>query len=138
MASERWPVPSVLTILGAPRGLEGPCAVGGRAHRPSPSEDTDPEQNVAKTVGPNIGPARGKRRLGREGNPLAGEVSEAVAPVGRGLCGPAAVPVMEPADQRRLDDPALIEALHRSGLRGVLVQGEVCSGAVVVEEVVAQ
>jgi hypothetical protein len=45
---------------------------------------------------------------------------------------------MEPADQRRLDDPALIEPLHRSALRDVLVQGEVCSGAVVVEDVVAQ
>ena len=46
--------------------------------------------------------------------------------------------MMEAADHGRLDDPALIEALHRSGLRGVLVQGEVCSGAVVVDEVVAQ
>jgi hypothetical protein len=46
--------------------------------------------------------------------------------------------MMEAADQGRLDDPALIEALHRSGLWGVLVQGEVCSGAVVVEEVCVQ
>jgi hypothetical protein len=44
---------------------------------------------------------------------------------------------MEPADQRCLDDPALIEALHRSGFWGVLVQGDVCSGAVVVDEMVA-
>jgi hypothetical protein len=35
-------------------------------------------------------------------------------------------------------DPALIKALHWSRLRRVLVQGEVCSGTVVVEEIVAQ
>jgi hypothetical protein len=28
--------------------------------------------------------------------------------------------------------------LHRSGLRGVLVEGEVCSGVVVIEEVVTE
>ncbi len=50
----------------------------------------------------------------------------------------ARVAMMEAADQRRLDDPALIEARHRSGLRGVLAQGKVCSGTVVIEEVVAQ
>jgi hypothetical protein len=38
---------------------------------------------------------------------------------------------VEAADHRRLDDLALIEALHRSGLWGVLAQGKVCSGAVV-------
>ena len=36
---------------GCSRGLEGRWAVGGRAHRPSPNEDTDPEQNVAKDRG---------------------------------------------------------------------------------------
>ena len=46
--------------------------------------------------------------------------------------------MMEPADHGRLDDPALIDALHCSGLRGVLVEGKVCSGTVVVDEVVAQ
>ena len=46
--------------------------------------------------------------------------------------------MMEAADHGRLDDPALVEALHRSGLRGVLLQGEVGSGTVVVDEVVAQ
>ena len=46
--------------------------------------------------------------------------------------------MMKAADQGRLDDPALIAALHRSGLRGVLVEGKVCSGTVVVDEVVAQ
>jgi hypothetical protein len=46
--------------------------------------------------------------------------------------------MMEAADHRRLDDPALVEALDRSGLRRVLVQREVCSGAVIVDEVLAQ
>jgi hypothetical protein len=45
---------------------------------------------------------------------------------------------MEAADHGCLDDPALIAALHRSGLWGVLGEGEVCSGTVVVDEVVAQ
>jgi hypothetical protein len=36
------------------------------------------------------------------------------------------------------DDPALVEAIHRSWLRGVLVQGEVRSATVVVGKVVAQ
>ena len=38
----------------------------------------------------------------------------------------------------RLDDPALLEALGQSGLRRVLIQREVCSGAVIVDEVLAQ
>jgi hypothetical protein len=46
--------------------------------------------------------------------------------------------MMKAADQGRLDDPALIAALHESGLRGVLVEGKVGSGTVVVDEVVAQ
>jgi hypothetical protein len=46
--------------------------------------------------------------------------------------------MMEAADHGRLDDPALIAALHESGLRGVLVEGEVCSGVVVIEEVVTE
>ena len=46
--------------------------------------------------------------------------------------------MMKATDQGRLDDPALIAVLHRSGLRGVLVEGKVCSGTVVVDEVVAQ
>jgi hypothetical protein len=54
-------------------------------------------------------------------DPLAADVSVAGAAAGRGLCCPAAVPVMEAADHGCLDDPALIEALHRSGLWGVLV-----------------
>ena len=53
--------------------------------------------------------------------PLAADVSVAGAATGRGLCCPAAVPVMEAADHGCLDDPTLIEALHRSGLWGVLV-----------------
>ena len=114
----------------------GRLAVGRTA--PHSREDTDPEQNVAKDRGSEH-PAGGREgKPGREGNPLAADVSVAGAAAGRGLCGPAAVPMMEAADHGRLDDPALIGTLHRSGLRGVLVEGEVCSGAVVVDEVVAQ
>jgi hypothetical protein len=40
--------------------------------------------------------------------------------------------MMEAADQGRLDDPAQVGTLHRSRLRGVLVQGEVVPDAVVV------
>jgi hypothetical protein len=46
--------------------------------------------------------------------------------------------MMEAADHGRLDDPAFVMALHPSWLRGVLLQGEVCSSRVVVEEVLAQ
>jgi hypothetical protein len=46
--------------------------------------------------------------------------------------------MMEPADHGCLDDPALVEVLHESRLRGVLVEGEVGAGLVVVDEVLAQ
>jgi hypothetical protein len=46
--------------------------------------------------------------------------------------------MMETADQGRLDDPALIDALHCSGLRCVLLQREVGPVTVVVGEVVSQ
>jgi hypothetical protein len=46
--------------------------------------------------------------------------------------------MMEAADHRRLDDSAFVQALHRSWLWGVLRQGEVCTGPVVVDEVRAQ
>jgi hypothetical protein len=42
--------------------------------------------------------------------------------------------MMEAAGHGRLDDPAVVKVLHRSWLRGVLRQGEVCSGPVVVDE----
>jgi hypothetical protein len=48
------------------------------------------------------------------------------------------VAMMEAADHRGLDDPAFVKALHRSWLRGVLLHGQVCSGPVVVDEVLAQ
>jgi hypothetical protein len=43
--------------------------------------------------------------------------------------------MMEASDHGGLDDPAVVKALHRSWLRGVLLQGEVCAGPVVVDEV---
>src|SRR4029450_6186635 len=46
--------------------------------------------------------------------------------------------MMQASDHGYLDDAALVGVLHRSGLRCVLVQGEVCAGTVVVEEIVAQ
>src|SRR4030095_17079552 len=58
--------------------------------------------------------------------------------VGRILRRLACVPMMQASDHGYLDDAALIGVLHRSGLRCVLVQGEVYSGTVVVEEIVAQ
>jgi hypothetical protein len=58
--------------------------------------------------------------------------------VGRILRRLACVPMMQASDHGRLHDPALIKALHWSRLRRVLVQGEVCSGTVVVEDLVAQ
>jgi isoquinoline 1-oxidoreductase subunit beta len=46
--------------------------------------------------------------------------------------------MMEAADHGCLDDAAFGKALHPSSLRGVLLQGKLRSGAVVVEEIVAQ
>ena len=46
--------------------------------------------------------------------------------------------MMEAADQGRLDDPALIDALHCSELRCVLLQRGSGSVTVVVGEVVSQ
>ena len=46
--------------------------------------------------------------------------------------------MMEAADHGRLDDPALVEALHWSRVRGVLGEGEVGPGTVVVGEVRVQ
>jgi hypothetical protein len=46
--------------------------------------------------------------------------------------------MMEAADHGCLDDPAVVKALHPSWLRGVLRQGEVGAGPVVVDEVLAQ
>jgi hypothetical protein len=51
---------------------------------------------------------------------------------GRILRRLACVAMMEPADHGRLDNPALVEVVHESRLRGVLVEGEVRSGTVVV------
>jgi hypothetical protein len=46
--------------------------------------------------------------------------------------------MMEAAGHGRLDDLAFVKALHPPWLRGVLRQGEVCAGPVVVDEVLAQ
>jgi len=77
----------------------------------------------------------GRRRPRRESDRGIADVSVAGMPRRPGLCGPAGVAMREPADHGRLDDPALVEALYRSGFRGVLVQGEVGSGTVVVPSV---
>jgi hypothetical protein len=95
---------------------------------PSPGEDTEREQNVARDREPDTRLAGGEGDAGREGNPVAIDVSMAGAAAGRRLCCPAGVPMMEAADHGRRDDAAPVGTLHRSGRRGVLVQGEVCSG----------
>jgi hypothetical protein len=46
--------------------------------------------------------------------------------------------MMEAAGHGRLDDLAFVKALYPSWLRGILLQGEVGPGTVVVEEVVTQ
>jgi hypothetical protein len=46
--------------------------------------------------------------------------------------------MMEAGDHGRLDDATPVGTLHRSGLRGILVEGEVGSGVVVIEEVVTE
>jgi hypothetical protein len=46
--------------------------------------------------------------------------------------------MMQASHHGDLDDPAVVKVLHRSWLRGVLRQGEVGPGTVVVEEVVTQ
>ena len=46
--------------------------------------------------------------------------------------------MMEAADHGRRDDAAPVGTLHRSGLRGVLAEGQVSPGLVVVREIGAQ
>jgi hypothetical protein len=46
--------------------------------------------------------------------------------------------MMEAADHGHLDDLAFVKALHPSWLRGVLRQGEVGAGPMLVDEVLAQ
>jgi hypothetical protein len=55
-----------------------------------------------------------------------------------GLCGPAGVAMMEAADERRLNDATPVGRLHRSGLRGVLVEGQVSPGRMVVDKIGVQ
>jgi hypothetical protein len=45
---------------------------------------------------------------------------------------------MQASDHGHLDDFALVGALHRSGLRCIFLQGEVCPAPVVVGEIVSQ
>jgi hypothetical protein len=59
-------------------------------------------------------------------------------PSGTILRSPPRVPMMQASDHGYLDDAALVGALHRSRLRGVLRQREVGAGPVVVDEVPAQ
>jgi hypothetical protein len=62
-----------------------------------------------------------------------------VPPAGRTVLRRLArVTMMEASDHGGLDNPAVVKVLHRSWLRGVLLQGEVCPGPVVVDEVPAQ
>ncbi len=71
------------------------------------------------------------------GEPLTGRPATSAWRVhpaaGRILRRLACVAMMQAADHGRLHDPALVKALHSSRLRGVLLQGEVCPGTVVVE-----
>jgi hypothetical protein len=46
--------------------------------------------------------------------------------------------MMEAADHGRLDDATPVGRFHRSWLWWILVQGGVCSGVVVIEEVVTE
>jgi hypothetical protein len=105
------PVPSVYPSRLLLRGKMGGWRSGGR---PSPGEDTDREQNVAKDREPDTRLAGGEGDAGREGNPVAIDVSIAGAATGRRLCGPAGVPMMEAADHGRRDDAAPVGTLHRS------------------------
>ena len=54
------------------------------------------------------------------------------------LRGPARVPMMETADQGCLDEPTPVGTLHRSRLRGVLVEGQVSPGPGIVGEIGVQ
>jgi hypothetical protein len=60
------------------------------------------------------------------------------APADRSLRRSPTVAMMEAADHGHLDDSAFVKALYPSWLRGVLRQGEVGAGPVVVDEVLAQ
>jgi hypothetical protein len=72
------------------------------------------------------------------GHPRAGNINVAGTARRQELTPLATVAMMEAADHGRLDDLAFVKALHPSWLRGVLRQGEVCAGPVVVDEVLAQ
>ena len=89
----------------------------------------------------HLGSARSYRGIGssvprRTHRPAAVDVVE--QPADRSLRRLPAVAMMEAAGHGRLDDLAFVKALHRSWLRGVLRQGKVGPGTVVVEEVVTQ
>ena len=123
MADALAPADQVMFLICRFEGKNGWLAVGRSA---SPGEDTDREQNVAKDRESATRLAGGEGDAGREGNPVAIDVSMAAAAAGRRLCCSARVPMMEASDHGGLDDPAVVKVLHRSWLRGVLLQGEVC------------
>jgi hypothetical protein len=72
-----WPVPSVYPSRLLPRGKMGGWRSGGR---PSPGEDTDREQNVAKDREPDTRLAGGEGDAGREGNPRSPSTSAWLRP----------------------------------------------------------
>src|SRR5262249_8824875 len=119
--------------------LEGErWAVGGRAAAFHPVRTLIASRMLPRTVSPNTRLAGGQGGTGREGNPVTIDVGIAAAAADRRLCCPAGVPMMEAADHGRRDDAAPIGTLHRSGLRGVLAEGQVSPGLVVVREIGAQ
>jgi hypothetical protein len=86
-----------------------------------------------------VSDARRKKTEANRADRPTGALRVAGTPAGRTVLRRLArVPMMQASDHGCLNDPALVEALHRSRVRGVLVQREVCSGAVIVDEVLAQ
>ena len=72
--SARSPEP-VLSVYPSRLLLRGEMGGGRSGGRPSPGEDTDREQNVAKDREPDTRLAGGEGDAGRKGNPVAIDVS---------------------------------------------------------------
>ena len=88
-----------------------------------------------------VGGGEEKRRSGHEATPPPKKLAATAwlgHAAGPGSCCPAAVAMMEAADHGRRDDLAPVGRLHPSGFRGVLVEGQMSPGRVVIGEIRVQ
>jgi ABC transporter substrate binding protein len=117
-----------------------PCPF--RLTRPGVQRTGCGRSSGAPALAPKGHPAWTRQAEEERGEPLTGRPEPSAWPVPPAdrtvLRRLAHVTMMEAADHGGLDDPAVVKVLHWSWLRGVLRQGEVGAGPVVVDEVPAQ